>query len=283
MDRELFAGGILAVANHVAAICDTVGLVSCLGPNDSWETFIEDRLDRKVNKMFLYLDPDSPTILKRRFVEVYPFQRLFELYIMGNGESQADQVDQVCRKLEEQLPQYDVIIVTDYGHGMISSEVVDVLCERSPFLAVNTQLNAGNQGFNTISKYRRANLVCISENEIRLEARSRRRDIKDIVLEYSERLSCDHFIITQGQKGCLTYSRSNGFSQVPAMAGNVIDRMGAGDAVLSVSALCVAKNTPMDMVGFIANAVGAEAVATVGNRSSIERISLIRHIETLLK
>jgi sugar/nucleoside kinase (ribokinase family) len=71
--------------------------------------------------------------------------------------------------------------------------------------------------------------------------------------------------------------------EVPAFAGPVVDRVGAGDAFLSVTAPCVAQGAPMEVVGFIGNVVGAEAVATVGHRSSVERVSLSRHIEHLLK
>ena len=39
----------------------------------------------------------------------------------------------------------------------------------------------------------------------------------------------------------------------------------------------------MDIVGFVGNAAGAEAVAMVGPQSSIQRLPLYRHIESLLK
>ena len=70
---------------------------------------------------------------------------------------------------------------------------------------------------------------------------------------------------------------------MPAFAVRVVDRIGAGDAVFSVTALCVAQKAPMEVVGFVGNAVGAQAVATVGNRKPIERVPLFKHIEALLK
>jgi hypothetical protein len=39
----------------------------------------------------------------------------------------------------------------------------------------------------------------------------------------------------------------------------------------------------MEIVGFLANAVGAETVATLGHRDSIEKLRLYRHIESLMK
>ena len=54
---------------------------------------------------------------------------------------------------------------------MLDPQSVDILCE-ARCLAVNTQSNAGNHGFNTISKYSRADYVCVSEYELRLEGAS---------------------------------------------------------------------------------------------------------------
>ena len=282
MYSERFAGGILAVANHIAAFCDHVGLLTFLGGRDSQEGFIHEKLDPKIDKMFLYMD-NAPTIVKQRFVELYPFQKLFEVYLIDDGEYNPDQSQALCAKLRDTLADYDVVIVTDYGHGMIGPEVLDILCSQARFLAVNTQVNAHNQGFNTISKYYRADYVCISENEIRLEARSRRKDLRDIVMEVSEKVSCERIVITQGRTGCLCYSKKEGFFAVPAFTSSVVDRIGAGDAVFSVTALCVVQNAPIEVVGFIGNAVGAQAVSTVGHRNAIGRVPLIRHIESLLK
>ena len=113
--------------------------------------------------------------------------------------------------------------------------------------------------------------------------RDRQKDLREIVLEVSEKLSCNQIIITRGATGCLSYSRDDGFFEVPAFATQVVDRVGAGDAVFSMTSLCVAQGAPMEVVGFIASTVGAEAVATVGHRTATQRVPLVRHIETLLK
>ena len=60
-------------------------------------------------------------------------------------------------------------------------------------------------------------------------------------------------------------------------------RVGAGDAVLSLVSLCVAQDSSMEIAGFIGNVVGAEAVAALGHRKSVERASLYKHVESLLK
>lgn len=281
LDTERFAGGILAVANHAAAFAGGVDLVTALGDRQSHEEFIRAHLDPAIAPHFLVMD-DAPTIVKRRFVEMYPFQKLFEVYLMNDeGPSGARRAELLAR-LEAILGSFDVVVATDYGHGLLSPEAVEILCAQAPFLAINTQVNAANHGFNTVSKYRRADYVCVSETEIRLEARSRTRPLVDILSELAERMSCGRFLITRGQRGCACFAPDEGLVEVPAFSNRFVDRIGAGDAVLAVTALCAARQAPTELLGFIGNAVGALAVLTVGNRARVERESLIEEIRGLL-
>ncbi len=279
---ERFAGGVLAVANHVAAFTDHVGLLTLVGRDCPYERLITDRLDPKIERTFVYMESAS-TIVKRRFVETYPFQKLFELYLMGETDEGGAEAAEVCRRLIDLLPRYDVVIATDYGHGLLTAAATEILCKGARFLAVNTQANAANHGFNTVSKYRHADYICVSENEIRLEVRSRRRNLRDVIVDVAERLSCGRVLVTRGQQGTLGYDHREGFVETPALAVRVVDRVGAGDAVFGITALCVVQGAPMDMVGFIGNAVGAEAVATVGHRQRVERPTLVKHMQSLLK
>ena len=279
---ERFAGGILAVANNVANFSDNVGMVTVLGAQNSHEEFIKDNLDSRIDATLLYRS-NSPTIVKRRLIEEYHFTKLLEVYEMNDGPVERADNEDLCAALRQQVPQYDVVMVVDFGHGMISEEAMDVICSASRFLALNSQSNAGNLGYNAISKYTRADFVCMSEDEIRLETRDRQSDLKKLIVKVSETLQCGNVVVTQGKGGCSCYNSAEGFYEVPAVADHVVDRMGSGDAFLSVAALCVAQQAPIEMVGFIGNVVGAEAVATVGHRTSIQRVPLIRHIQTLLK
>lgn len=279
---EKFAGGILAVANHIASFADDVSMLTSLGDYDSQEEFVRNSLKENIDPYFIYMGK-SPTIVKRRFVETYPFQKLFEIYVMNGWENNAQDSHEIHARLEKTLPDFDVVIVADYGHGMLDPATINLLAEKAKFLAVNTQVNAANHGFNTISKYPRADYISISEKELRLEIRNRHTDIRDIVKKVSADLSCDRMMITQGQDGALCYDKAEGFFKVPAFTKHVVDRIGAGDAVLAISAACVAQGAPMEVIGFIGNAVGSQAVATVGNQKSIKKAPLFKHIESLLK
>ncbi len=285
LHSERFAGGILAVANNVAAFCDQVTVLSVLGRQDGLpdptEPFIRQHLDARVTPVFVYQE-DAPTILKRRFVEAYPLQKLFEVYMLKHMEENGPEARELCARLEELVPLADVVIVTDYGHGMIGPEAVEILCRKARFLAVNTQANADNQGFNTISKYPRADFVSLSERELRLEVRSKGRESDSIIEEVAGKIGCSTMLITRGNHGNAIFSRDAGISRSPSLSNRILDRVGAGDAVLSAASLCVAQGAPAEVVGFLSNVVGADAVATVGHRQSLNLAKLKQHVTAIL-
>ena len=69
---------------------------------------------------------------------------------------------------------YDLVIVSDYGHGLISEKNAKLICEKAKFLALNAQVNAANIGFHSLKKYRNVNSVIINEKEIRHELRDKK-------------------------------------------------------------------------------------------------------------
>lgn len=278
---EMYAGGILAIGNNLAAFTDNVSLLSSLGDENSNEDFIQQNLKPVVKQHFI--NHEGPTIVKRRYVEQYPFQKLFEVYHISNSDDRPEPHDRFREKLEKLLPQADLVVVADYGHGLIDQKTAALLCEKASLLAVNTQVNAGNYGFNTISKYTGADFICISEKELRLETRSRNGDIQRLMEKASERLQCPNLLITKGKEGCICYDCNTGFHKIPAFTGKVVDRIGSGDTMLSLSSLCVAQKAPLEIAGFLGNVAGALAVGTICNKTSLKKIPMMKNIISMLK
>jgi len=279
---ERYAGGSLAVANHVAGLGCTVNLVGQLGETNRCEDFIRERLAPSVEAIFT-TRRNAPTIAKRRFVDAYTGIRLFEIYFMDErGPSAADAQD-VRDSVRRASAESDVVIAADYGHGMIAGSVVDELVESSAFLVVNTQANAGNRGFNTISKYPRADYVCLANHEAELEARAMHASWHELVAVLANRVKCQKFTITRGRAGTVHCTVPDDFHEAPALATQVTDRVGAGDAVLALTGPLVAVDAPWDIVAFLGNLAGAQMVADLGNRSTLNRVGLTKAVQALLK
>ncbi|MBI2890663.1 MAG: adenylyltransferase/cytidyltransferase family protein [Nitrospirae bacterium] len=281
-NRELYAGGILAIANHVAEFSEHIDLVTYLGTSDPREDFVRAGLKTGITPEFIYKE-GAPTIVKRRYVDKYLLSKLLEVYEMDDRPLSPDADDRLCEVLRERMKRADVVVVGDFGHGLISPRVAEVLSREAPFLCVNTQVNAANIGFHTISKYPHADYVCIHEGEIRLDKRDRQGNIEDLVRDLSRRLGCPTINVTQGSNGSLTYRDGEGFSKCPSLALRVVDRIGAGDAVFAVTSLCAARRVPCELMGFVGNLIGAQAVAVIGNSASVDRVGLMRSVESILK
>lgn len=279
--KERFAGGILAVANHVAQFCDSIQMATYLGSENLEEDFLRSHLKENIIPFFI-TKSQSPTIVKRRIIDQYSLAKLLGVYEINDELLSENEEDQFCEILKNLIPYVDAVVVTDYGHGLITPRVIDLLVKSSPFLAVNTQINASNIGYHTISKYPKADFVCIHEGELRMDFRSRKRNLEDLVLELANRLECNSILITRGSNGTITYDKKNGFIHCPAFATKVVDRIGAGDAVFAVTSLLAATKTPSEIVNFIGNMVGSQAVRIIGNERAIDKNQLIESIESIL-
>lgn len=282
LHAESYAGGILAIANHLAGYCEQVDMVTCLGEEDSKEDFIRNSLKNNVNATFIYR-PNASTILKRRYIEHDFLRKLFEVYFMDSTPLPESIDRNITNHLKSVIPDYDIVLVADYGHGFLSRENIKTICENAKFLSVDTQMNSANMGFNLIVNYPRADYFCINEPELRLATHDNSSPINVLVTEVANKLNSRWAAVTQGSRGSTIYHDQTGISSVPVLSREVVDRVGAGDAYLAITSPCVAAAFPPDMVGFIGNAVGALATRIVGNKSFVEPVDLFKYITTLLK
>jgi bifunctional ADP-heptose synthase (sugar kinase/adenylyltransferase) len=278
---EAQAGGVLAIANHLAEFCDSVSIFSGLGDRDRREDFVRASLKPNVEAHFLTLQGQS-TIIKRRYIEAYSMAKMFGVYHMADEGLCQENEEEFARLLADNISSFDVVIVADYGHGLITDQAVEILCRKSRWLAVNTQLNAANTGYHTLSKYARADYACMHEGELRLDARSLHGDLQKLMVAALGRLGAQSIMVTRGKRGTISFSPRTGFSECPSLTTRVVERVGAGDAVLSVSAIATAKGLHQDLVNLLANLAGAQAVQVVGNRASISRDALVESLSQML-
>jgi cytidyltransferase-like protein len=249
--RETHEGGIAAVYAHAKSFCAD-GSQVIYGNN---------------------------VMTKTRFVNEYPLQKMYEVYkpkspVLVNGLAKA-WLD--CFKT------VDLLMIADYGHGVVDADVIKASASDAKFLAVNVQNNAGNHGYNTHEKYGRIDYLCLSEGEIRLAARQRNGDLRQLVEKAAARHECKAITVTRGDEGVLCWGREDGFVAAPAFTSHFADRVGAGDAVLAITSLLVAVGAPTRIVALVANAVGALAVQVVGNRESVTKVALQKFLISLLK
>lgn len=150
-------------------------------------------------------------------------------------------------------------------------------------IALNVQTNSANLGFNLVTKYPRADCVCIDEMELRFATHDKFSDLRTITKKMYQKSGCKHIIATRGPFGSLSYSEPEGFHETPAFSYRVVDAIGAGDAFFAFVAPCFAAGMPQDLVSFIGNAAGSLAVQIVCNKEPIRFEDMAKFITRLLK
>lgn len=280
--EEDFAGGALATANHCAQLSHNVQLMTVLGQLNSYEDFIRSRLDSHIDPTFVYR-PNCVTTIKRRYVSDEGSRKVFEVCFMDDSPIPALGESELLTYLDKNLSSYDLVIVSDFGHGMITQPIIDRLCTSSRQLAVNVQTNSANTGFNVVTKYSRADFVCIDEREIRLATQDRHSELYPLLERICKQMHASQVITTRGAYGALTYSSKGGFSTSPALATKGIDPVGAGDAFFAYTAPCFAAGMPQELLGFIGNAVGALKIQILCNREAVKLVDVMKFVNRLLK
>ncbi len=279
---EQFAGGALAVANHLSGFVDEVTILSGLGKTNSHESFIRSRLAPNVKPVFYYFD-SAPTLVKRRFVDSV-MDKLFEIYYYDEVPL-SEKTEAAFRSwIDSHTADYDLVVVPDYGNGLISKGMVDSLCRHARFLAINTQINSGNWGHHVVTRYPRADFISLNVPELRLAAHNRHEAIEIIMAHIGGRLGVQQFAVTRGMNGAtMLDGLKHRFHKAPALSTTVVDRIGAGDAFFAFSALAAGNGQPPEMTLFLGNVAAALDVRIVCNREPVSRVALCKYITTLLK
>ena len=276
------AGGILAVAGHSAGLGATTTVITGINHGNHEDPHLGLLRERGVDVRAVDINP-RPTIRKERLIDSRTGSPVLEIYDMDDSPLPLEEEKKFIRKIIDAATNADVVIVADYGHGLISEASIKALTDLPLFLAVNTQVNAGNRGFNSVSRYPRADFVTLNGLEAGLEVRRRHVDLGTFIPALQVTLGATGILVTLGGAGLDHYSQDGSISHAPALASFVTDRVGAGDAVLTITALLASVDAPPVLIGFLGNLVGAWAVSFRGNEQSLDRAALSKAILATLK
>lgn len=281
LNGEAYAGGVLAIANHLEQYAGKVELVTVLGSRHTQQEIIEKKLAPGIERKFFFRD-DSPTNTKRRYIDTYLNIKLFEVTFINDKFLDKTLEEEIIDYLKTRIHEYDFILISDFGHGFITPGLQRFLQDSGKFIAVNAQTNSNNYGFNYITKYRNVNYISIDEKELRLPFGDNYGKIEDLIEKLSNITGCNDITITLGQAGSMLYSDGKYYTS-PAFASSVKDSVGAGDALLSITSLLNYKKAAPELIPFIGNCMGTLAVEIIGNEHPVYKKDLTKFINHFLK
>ncbi len=280
--NEVYIGGAYSIAKSVSTFVKKVDLV-CVGnfSNENQKLMKKYTFNEKSFKLKI-IKNNFHEIIKKRYVNSVN-KKLFEEYIL-KGDNNYD--DKKIFKNIKNIKEYDLVIIADFGHGLMTNSLINYVMKNSKFLCVNAQTNSENRGYNFITKYKKANYVCIDQQEIKLALSDRFSSINNLIKKLFEKINVKLLTVTMGKEG-IKISKKNGKKiQTASLSGfevNPIDTLGAGDSVFGISSLLVKNKTEIKLIALISNLVGAMKTKIIGHSLTIKKTDVIKALQYTLK
>jgi len=124
----------------------------------------------------------------------------------------------------------------------------------------------------------------INEMELRQEMKDRNSEIKLLIKKLANKMKIKNFIITRGKNGLIYYDRiKNNYIKCPAFASDIVDKIGAGDAMLSILSLAFKAGLDKHLSLLLGSLAAAQSVESMGNSISVDKDKILQVIQNLIK
>jgi rfaE bifunctional protein kinase chain/domain len=156
------------------------------------------------------------------------------------------------------------VVVSDYGKGVVSESVMDVVRETAGRKGVPILVDPKEGHF---SLYRGAYMVTPNKKEAagfyNRKIRSE-RDLEEVGRSLLSDLDAEAVLVTRGEEGMTLFMRNNETRHFPTRASDVYDVTGAGDTVISLLAAALAAGASMYQAIELANAAAGIVIRELG-------------------
>jgi len=283
-NSEEYLGGSLAITRHLATFSDDVTLMSIIGNEERIRLRLFDELTDRV-KLKLTYSSIFPTIVKHRYLsrneKREEYKKIFAVNNIPENTRYEEKAHNAFKeKLREEITDYDVVFLCDFGHGLIDAETIDIVQEKAKYLVLNCQTNSTNRGMNIITKYTRADVFSVDQQELKLAYPEPSIDEKMRLQKLSQHLSGDGWL-TRGAKGAYEVCEGR-VRECPAFSLSVKDTIGAGDAFFSIAGIFTSAGAPVEVGTFFGNIGGALGANIVGNKEAVEKVNVLKYASTLM-
>ena len=254
-----------------------------LGEKKEHEDFVRESLPENVEPTFIYKE-GSPTITKKRYVDYISKSKSLGVYSINDAQMNDKNQNQLHAYLDELIPKHDLVIVSDYGHGFLSKETAKQISKQSIFTSLNAQINAANIGYHTMLNYRDIECAIINETELRHELRDRETGVEELMKKLADSLRTKNLVVTQGNGGATLYASDvDKYHYCPAFAAKVVDKIGAGDAMLALISCSLKSGFGSDLSLFIGSLAAAQSVESIGNSIPVSKVQLLKTFNHAVK
>jgi rfaE bifunctional protein kinase chain/domain len=225
------AGGAANVAANVAGLGAAAFLIGTVGADAEGEEFAHLIEDLNISTKYLVKTSGRPTTVKTRIIA-------HNQQIVRVDQEETSRLDEeyeiaVWERVESLIEDVDVVIVSDYAKGTLTTEILARLITKARTLGKPILVDPKGKDY---SKYRGASLLTPNRREV-AEACHLESETQDLVEVAGKgllsELQLDAVLITQGEDGMTLFREGSGPEHLGAMAREIYDVTGAGDTVIA--------------------------------------------------
>lgn len=268
LQSETFVGGAAIVAAHARSLGSEVTFFSVTG-KDKPRIFTEDYL-KKVNiHHFLFEDESRPTTLKQRYRAMN--KTLLRVSHLRQHDIEEEIAEKIFSAFSDSIEKFDLVIFSDFNYGVLTQPLVDKiidLCAEKEIPMVADSQSSSQVG--DISRFQGMLLVTPTEREARLATRDFTSGLVVLAEKLRQQARAQNVFITLGSDGLLIHADTNTKNQMltdklPVFNHSPKDVAGAGDSLLTASALASVADADIWQSAFLGCIAAACQVGRLGN------------------
>jgi cytidyltransferase-like protein len=245
--RADYVGGAGIVAKHLVAAGAEVSFSTVLG-DDTLKDFALNDLGSAGIDVRAMIDPSRPTVNKNAIV--VGGYRLLKVDTLDNRSISDSILGSITEALRSTLA--DAVVFSDFRHGMFNRRTIPELVKAIPknvYRAADSQV-ASRWG--NITDFQNFDLITPNEREARFALADQDSGIRPLSSKLYDAAQCKLLILKLGERGVLTcrdvnHESLDSFFIIDSFVNNLVDAMGAGDALLAYATLAMlaSKNEPV--------------------------------------
>ena len=281
LEVKNYLGGSAYVARNLSSFCDKIDFLTLIGDDKKFDKFINFNLEKNIQTFFIRRK-NSPTILKKRYIDDISNSKVMGIYSYSEESIKKDEIKKTS-SLIKSLKKHDLIILTDFGHGMLNQKIIDLLKKKSKYVVANSQLNAVNKGYHDLKRFKEVDCMAINESELRYEMRDQNNKIEILMKNLKKDLKLKKLILTRGANGVISLNQQDKIFYCGAFSNRVIDKVGSGDCLMSIISLFSSIKSDEYLSLLTGSLAASEAVQNFGNGKIANKNLILKSIKHMMK
>jgi cytidyltransferase-like protein len=234
-----YVGGAGVVAEHIRAAGAEVTFSTVLG-DDALKDFVLERLGKAGVECKATIDKTRPTTNKNAIIA--GGYRLLKVDTLDNRSISDDIVLALAKAIA--TTKSDALVFSDFRHGIYNRRTIPTLIDAIPDCMFKVADSQVASRWGNITEFQGFDLITPNEREARFALGDQDSGIRPLAASLYDAARCKTLILKLGDKGVLTcrhgdHQAMDSFFVLDSFVDRLVDGVGAGDALLAYSTLCM--------------------------------------------